>query len=334
LTRAERVGRRALWAALVLVAAPARADDDGPLSRLAADVRVKLDAASKARIATPTPPVPVTVKWKAVKVGSVDLGDQLVALAAADLDRDGKAELYAVTARDVVAISLTSGRAKELGRVAFSGELAARPPRDVVGVAVADAGVVVASVSTWARGLRVSWHGKTLVADPAEPGFLLCPGEHALLAEGRNYFGDAANAIYAARCRADLVDPTGLPLRIRAALSITGKLDVDVETCAAPGACHPAGHYELANVGVAFDVADVDRDGKPEVVYASASAPGDPDMLRVVTLGDDDKRPPLKKFTGGVAGVVAIDLDGNGTQEVVAAVRLVGSTQVDLWRLL
>jgi hypothetical protein len=41
---------------------------------------------------------------------SFDLGAPLVALTAADLDGDGKPELYAVTSREVVAIALPRAR--------------------------------------------------------------------------------------------------------------------------------------------------------------------------------------------------------------------------------
>jgi hypothetical protein len=104
---------------------------------------------------------------------------------------------------------------------------------------------------------------------------------------------------------------------------MTGKLDVTVDDA----------RYAFAKVGTAFELADLDRDGKPELVYASASAPGEPDEVRAVTLGEDDKKTKWKKaFTaGGVAGIAVGDFDG--APAVIAAVRLVGSTRVDFWRL-
>jgi hypothetical protein len=312
--------RIAIAVSVIAIAAQARADDLW-LHDLARDVKQKLDAAIAAR--PPKVPTPIAVTWKPQRIGSLDLGSPILALAAADLDGDGKAELYAVTARDVIAIA-ANGRVRELGRVAFAGDPAVPQPRDAVGTAVATKGELLASASTWTRGLRVAWKNKQLVGEPGEPGFALCANERAQLAPGRNYFGDGAGAYYGVRC-ADVLDAHGLPLAVRAQLSVAGKLEVTAGSA----------KHAYANVGVAFEVADVDRDGTPEVIFAAAGAPGDPDTVRVVALGDDERRAKLKKtFTaGGVAGIAVGDIDGNGTPNVVCAVRLVGSTRVDLWRL-
>jgi len=105
-----------LLAAILAVAgaAPARAGeprDDSYLARLAVSVTERLDAIAAARAPRVVPPVPVRVAWKPVKLGSLDLGAPLAALAAADLDGDGKAELYAVTSRDVVGIAIRANKA-------------------------------------------------------------------------------------------------------------------------------------------------------------------------------------------------------------------------------
>ena len=296
---------------------------DGYFRDLVADVRRELDAAHAAKAPALVPPVRVDVKWKPVRIGSLDLGAPLVALVAGDLDKDGKTELYAVTTREVVAYSLEH-KPHELGRAAFSGDLAVPSPRDVVGTAIVDGDAVIAAVSVWTTPLRVHWAKRVLVAAPSAPGFALCKGEPlAQLVPGRDYF---AGQLYGARCRTDLVDPEGHALSVRATLAITGRLTVKVSRCAP--ACALVGEHEYANVGVAFEIADVDRDGRPEILVSGAGAPGDPDAVKVMTFGDDEKKPVFRKpFTGGVAGIV--DVDG----AVIAAVRLVGATRVDLWRL-
>lgn len=311
------------WLALavVLAATPARAEDF--LHRLVAEARARVDAEAVAHAPKPVPPVPIAVKWRPVKLVSIDLGAPLVTLTAADLDGDGKAELYAVTTHEVIALGWRGKRLDELGRVAFTGDAAVPVPRDPVGTAAVDGRALVASSSGFVRALRVSWQGKQLVGTPGEADFELCPGEHTKLVPGRDVFEGNR---YAVVCR-DLVDAAGAPLHVRGELAATGKLAIDAGTA----------HFELPEVGVAFELADLDRDGTPEVIYAGAGAPGDPDSVKVVSLGPshDPKKPRWKKpFTaGGVAGIAVGDLDGDKIAEVIAAVRLVGATRVDLWRL-
>jgi len=324
------VAARFCFAAVIaaLVIAKPAAADNGFLHRLAAEVASRLDAAIAAHGPKLVPPVPVDVKWKPVRLGSLDLGAPLVALEAADLDGDGKVELYAVTSRHVIAIALGSRGPRELGRVAFAGELAVPAPRDVVGTAIVDGGALVASVSTFAKSMHVHWRGKLLVGDVGESGFELCPGVRAQLVPGRNYF---EGAIYGKRCRTDLVDPAGYPIHVSAQLSVKDKLEVQVESCRLDAPCQAAPPQVVAGVGVAFAIADLDRDGRPEVVFAEAGAPGDEDAVRVVTIGGD--KPATKKtFKEGVAGIALVD-PGSGPVQVIAAVRFVGGTRVDLWRL-
>jgi len=299
-------------------AAPAHADE-GFFHRIARVLH------ERARSGTPTTPNPIDVHWRATRVGSLTLGAPLVALAAADLDGDGKAELYAVTTREVIAIAAApGGRLHELARVPFAGDPAVPQPREPIGAAVVDRGVLVASSSSWAHGLRVSWQKGTLHADPGDADFLLCATEHAQLAPGRNYFGEGAGAYFGVQC-ADLTDAHGTPLHVRAQLSTAGKLDLE-----AGGA-----RYAYSGVGVAFAVGDIDRDGTPEVLFAGAGAPGDSDFVEVVALGDDEKKPKLRKkfVAGGVAAIAVGDLDGDRAPDAIAAVRLVGGTVVDFWRL-
>ncbi len=310
---------------------------DSLFHELVRDIRARIDAAIVARPPTLVPPKKVDIRWKLAKLGSLDLGAPLVTLAGADLDGDGKGELYAVTTREVIALGMRGRKLDELGRVAFTGEPALPMPRDVIGSATVDSGALVVSVSSFATGIRVTWNGKLLAATPSDAGFLLCPGEVAQLVPGRNYFGDPVNGHYGARCRSGLVEPDGHPIRARAQLSLANRLEITVERCATAGlGCQLAARHEYPAAGAAFDVADIDRDGRPELVYTGAAAPGDPDLIKVVTLGDDEKKHAKlrKSFTaGGVAGVAVSDLDGNGVAEVVAAVRIVGATRVDVWRI-
>jgi len=325
--------RGALAVVLCCAAMPAARADDGYLGRLATAVRGRLDDAAAAHRARLVPPVPVAVKWKPQKLGSLDLGAPIAAVAAADLDGDHRAELYVVTAREVIAASV-AGKVHELGRIAFAGDPAVPASRDVVGTAVVDGNALVAAVSSWARDLRVQWDGKALTGKPGAGGFSVY-GERMELAAGRNHFSGGTAALFGARCRSDLVDRTGAPLHVRGELWATGVLDVAVSRCAADGnACLAAGTYRYKDIGVAFEIADVERDGTPDVIVSSASAPGDADAIRVIPLGAPTGKPIFKKtFNGGVAGIVVADGDGDGVAEVIAVVRLAGATRVDVWRL-
>jgi hypothetical protein len=299
------------------------------------EIRRLVDAAIVARPPTLVPPKPIAIKWKLGKLATIDLGAPLVALEAADLDGDGKSELYALTTRDVIALSLDGGKLRERSRVALTGDRATSMPRDIVGTLSAEAGAIVASLSPYARSVRVSWKKAALASEPGPAGFAVCPGELVQLVPGRNYFGDATNAFYGVRCTNALVDNDGYPLRARATLSLAGKLDIGVERCAAPGlGCQPAARHEYINAGVAFAVDDLDRDGKPEIIYAAAVPAGELDAVRVSTLGTDDKQARLKRsFTGGVAAIAIAELGGKGTREAIVASRVAGTTKVELWRI-
>lgn len=304
----------------------------GVLHDLAAEVRTRLDALRAARAPTLMPPVKVVVSWKPQRLTPVfELGAPLLALGAADLDGDGRAELYAVTTREVIAFSIADHHVKELARVPFQGDAAMPAPRDPIGAVAFEGKVVVASSSVYTRTLKVSWQTKQLVGSAAEPGIEPCAGEHVQLAFGRNFFGDDKTGSYAVRCRV-IIDAHGDRNPVRGVLGLTGKLEVTRE-CPMGIECERPPVLTFAKVGTAFELADLDRDGTAELIYASASAPGDADDIRVVTLGGDEKKPTWKKafMAGGVAGLAVGDFDG--APVVIAAVRLIGSTRVDLWRM-
>jgi hypothetical protein len=314
----------------LLVAILCTSASAGVLHDIAQEISTRIAALRTAR--APKPPVPIAIKWRPVKLTpSFELGAPIIALAAADLDGDTKPELYAVTTREVIAFAVTDHHVKEIARVPFAGDAAVPAPRDPVGAAVVEGKTLVASSSAFVHGLRVTWRNKQLVGDAGDIGIELCAGEHVPLAAGRDYFGDDKAGYYGVRCK-DVLDPEGKLLRARATLGLTGKLDVAIARCDGD-ACQRTSDVTIAKAGTAFELADLDRDGRPEVVFASANAPGEPDDVRVVTLGEDERKTKLKKTfsAGGVAALAVGDFDG--APAIIAAVRLVGSTRVDLWRL-
>ncbi len=337
----------ALVAALAL---PARAATPRDLIDRAATL---LAEASAARVPPRVPPTPVEVAWKARRIDSYDLGAPLLALTSGDLDGDGRAELIAVTEAAVIVLAPKGRRAiAELTRIALPAEAADLEPRDPVATAVvvrtARGAELRARASTAARGLRLTLAAGVLrdAGGQAGAGFPLCADREGALIGGRNHFerGDALPAawpaqFWAARCRGDLVDAEGRAMRVDAVLGAGGALTVTVQVrCDVDEPdCAPERSFALSGVGVAYAIADVDRDGRAELITSAASAPGDPDTVSVHALpaagGKLGKPVFTKRFTGGVSGLAADDVDGDGDLEVFAAVRLPGSERVDLWLL-
>ena len=130
--------RHTLWMAVGIAAllatsssSEARRAPQAYFGRLVAAAQGELAAVIAQRKPVLVPPVPAAIAWKPVRIGSLDLGAPLVALVAADLDGDKKAELYAVTSREVVAIGFDK-KLKVLARTPYTGEPSAqakaRPP--------------------------------------------------------------------------------------------------------------------------------------------------------------------------------------------------------------
>ena len=339
--------RAPIIGALLLVAAT---PPGGFLDQVLARAHEILAEHAAARVPPVSPPKKIDVKWKAQRLGTIDLGAPLLDLAAGDLDGDGRAEVVALTTRDVIVLDVARGRRTlvEVARIPLPADRPLIEPRDAVGAVVVaeNPAEIWARASTSARGARYTFAPGALHETGASPAFPQCapiggdPARSADLVPGKDYFGgDGAARVFAVRCRDDLVDESGRAMISVATLGPGGVLDVDLRTrCAASDkACPPERHVQVPGVGVAFAIADVDHDGKPDVIASGDGAPGDPDPIAVYSLAPGavaaTKPAYRKKFSGGVAGIIAADLDGNGDLEVVAAVRLPGAARVDLWIL-
>jgi hypothetical protein len=346
----------ALVAVLVGALTPAAAGSDEPAvpsfaRRLLDRTAELLAAASAARVPPRKPPKPIAVKWKARKLNTLPLGAPLLTMTAGDLDGDGRAELVAVTEEAIVLLAPRKREIVEVTRAALPGDLPPIEPRTAVATAVVvptGTGVELwVRASTRDRGARFGYARGSLTELGSMAGYPLCSDREGVLADGRAFFerpaGDALPAdwpgrYWAARCRADLVDREGRPLRIDAVLGSGGALSATVTVrCDSDEECTPERRFSLSKVGVAFALADVDRDGNPEVITSAANPPGDADTVRVFSLptsGAKVGKPVFERdFSGGVAGLAAADLDGDGDTEVIAGVRLAGTRKADLWLL-
>jgi len=139
---------------------------------------------------------------------------------------------------------------------------------------------------------------------------------------------------WVARCSRALVDPAGRELAVAAVVAADGTLTMTSRArCAAEEqGCPAPAETRLASAGVAFEIADLDRDGHPEIAVTRAAAPGDPDEVEISTWSGGDLRSRFHRgFTGGVVGLAAGDFQGRGAPTLIGAVRLLGSHRVDLW---
>jgi hypothetical protein len=326
-------------------AAPEGGGGPGTLWRA---IAAAFDAASAEREPPPRPPVAVPVKWRAKRIASLDLGAPLLALAAGDLDGDGKAEVVALTERHVVVLRPAAKGLGEVARAALPADPAVIRPRDAVGTLVIAQGEIMARASTRGRGARWALDGKALRELGPLPAYPLCADVSGELAPGRNYFGAvggdggggtaAPSPFWVLRCRDGVVDKVGRALRAQVTVEAGGGAAITIETrCGARDTtCTARRDVRLENVGVAIELDDVDHDGTIEVITSGAGAPGDADAVAVWSIGESgvSKKPVFRRgFSGGVVGLGSGDLDGDGDGDVIAAVRLAGARKVDLWVL-
>lgn len=318
-------------------------------AKVDAEIKALLAAAPEAKPAEPAKPAAKQRSFVRPRRIEIDLGAEMLATAAADVDGDGKAELIALTTAEVVVVAMKKSAAEVRQRIALPGQAPSLRPRDPVGaLLIADVdgdGVleVLARASTDAGALRLTIKDGALVtAKDSVTGYPVCalPDDTgaakpctAELAKGMNWFARDTLALPAGWTGA----AGALPERL---LSLEGGQLLGVVDAAGKLRVFRRGDtaawVTLDDAGTAFELADLDGDGDVELISSLYRPPGDGDVLSVRTLRADGSTRALFKgdaLRGGIVAIATGDYNGDGLPDVAAAARLVGSTRIDLWLL-
>lgn len=288
---------------------------------------------------------------------------EALALGAGDLDGDGRAELVLLTSRAVVVLRYKSSGFTQLCSAELSGALATVRPRRALGTLIVHdldgdkRAEVLARSSDFEEGQELAFDGKELnprrqfqgyplllenvggargwlVAGASSPGQDLLsasllrrlplerpragasrPPEEPREAEWQQGQATSLYALRGARV------PGPRARSYVASIDSTGQLSLFAEGSR-------TALLNLARVGVAADLCDLDDDGKLEVITTGADGPDGEDQINVQRLvqpasGGPQLRslwrsPPLG---GQVTALAHGDLDGTGKLKLVAAVR-------------
>ncbi len=274
-------------------------------------------------------PTPVAVRWKGKKLVTVDVSPDIAAVAVADLNHNGRAEIF-VAGNNAVAVIELQRVPKVVASVRFTDPLLRRSRQNVGSALLQDASIVV-QVTSHALPLTITWDGQNYAGAAGSPAlFQFCSDRALPLVAGRNWFdtGAIGQGVYTELCRNDLADAQGhLPSLV---VSVSERDQLRVETrphC--DEACGDAQVYTVPSVGYAVAIDDVDQNGIAEVYSTAAMA--NADVVNVTELGPAPRALWKRKFTSGVVALATGDFDGDGRRDVWALVR--AGRRVEVWSL-
>ncbi|MCC6876110.1 MAG: hypothetical protein IT378_17510 [Sandaracinaceae bacterium] len=269
-----------------------------------------------------------------------------VAMAAADVDMDGRTELVMVRAADVTVLRVSPARGalriEHVARLDFPSGTPTAPSRRrrVVASARGDGDGVVLRTSEHARTFRLGWQEDHPELAPAQSSCaqdLFPMGDAcARLVEGRDFFEprvlergvehETPGSFYT-RVARPIRTAEGGTVLYEAIVTPHGRL-------AARAGDRPIG---AAGYGASLALADLDDDGSPELLTSSARNVGAGDqlaLLRILPRGALHVVWRSPELEGSVLVTCAADVDDDGVEEMLAIEEPAGTgARARLWVL-
>ena len=309
-------------------------------SALERDLSAAIDGHAQARQARY--PRPIAIKFKPRRIADFNFDQPVLAAIAANVDGSGPDELVILTSTELIVLGGVGGGklhvSKRVDLKKAAGGIAARRPRDPRGEISLDRG----SNTLWVRsselasGVKVALGGE-LAGGARFSGFPSCAPGTLPAVPGRSLMvgkqADLPALLYAARCGHPYYGDDGQDQIARAVLDSSGTLSVAVFGCQSLPCKSILRVQAIADAGSAFALADIDRDGLPELVSAAGGAPNARERVSIFESRPDSWRSEARfDFSMGAVAIVVGQFDDDEELEVVSLHRKFRSLPVEVWR--